>query len=335
MTDNINQSPDAIERDIKRTQAEMSATVDQLGGQMTPRNIFNALLDKADENDVDARMVIEGARRNPVALALIAAGSIWLISDRDAKIPGGKSSDDDSSSDDSSDSRFGWNSRDDHHRGYVSHMASINPERNEDDIAYRRRRDHARASYLMIEQKHDEDDKSFRDRLDEATESMREKRDQWADKAREQHHNLAERAGDWADSAREQGDNLAGRAGDMGRGARGYARSASAKSRSLFFDNPLLGGLIAATVGAVAGTAIPITDMEEEKMGGLGEQALDMAEDKASEAADMAKKEKDKVVDAARGEKDKIVDAARGEKDKLVGQAEKKMDASNPGSTFT
>ena len=85
------EDPAAIEQDIRRTQDEISQTVDRIGDQLTPRNMFNSLLDKADENNVDARMLLDGARRNPVALGLIAIGTIWLISDKDSKIPSLKS----------------------------------------------------------------------------------------------------------------------------------------------------------------------------------------------------------------------------------------------------
>jgi hypothetical protein len=63
-----NQDPAAIEQDIRRTQQDMSRTVNKISDQLTFRNIFNALLDKADENEVDARMLVDGARRNPIAL---------------------------------------------------------------------------------------------------------------------------------------------------------------------------------------------------------------------------------------------------------------------------
>ena len=97
----------------------MSRTVDKIGDQLTPRNIFNSLLDKADANNVDARMLFDGARRNPVALGLIAAGTIWLISDKDSKIPsmpkfGSKDGD-----------AKGYNTQDASHRDYVSHMSAI------------------------------------------------------------------------------------------------------------------------------------------------------------------------------------------------------------------
>ena len=71
-TDNTShRDPAEIEREIRQTQAEMSRTVDRLGDQLTPRNLLNGLLDKADENGIDARYLVDGARRNPIALALI------------------------------------------------------------------------------------------------------------------------------------------------------------------------------------------------------------------------------------------------------------------------
>ena len=57
MTDTTRtEDPAAIEQDIRRTQEDMSRTVDRIGNQLNFRNLFNALLDKADDNDVDARM---------------------------------------------------------------------------------------------------------------------------------------------------------------------------------------------------------------------------------------------------------------------------------------
>ena len=80
MTDTTTEDPAVIEREIRRTQDNMSRTVDKIGDQLSVKNIFNALLDKADENNVDARMLVDGARRNPIALGLIAAGAICLLS---------------------------------------------------------------------------------------------------------------------------------------------------------------------------------------------------------------------------------------------------------------
>jgi hypothetical protein len=249
----------AIERDIRRTQDEMSRTVDRIGDQLTPRNLLNALLDKAEDNQIDARYLLDGARRNPLALGMIAGGAIWLISDSDAKLPKMQSR-----------SRPADDHHDPFHRDYVSHMERIEWQPDEDELTYQRRRDIARANYFMVERGHDEDHQSFRQRLDEAAERFRDKRRGWADSTR--------RAG-----------------GSMREGGAG----AASRARDAYASNPLIGGLLAAAVGAIAGTAIPLTRAEEEKLSGAGE----MAREKVAE-------QKDQLVSAAREKKDELVERA-------------------------
>jgi hypothetical protein len=251
--------PAEIEREIRNTQAEMSRTVDRIGDQLTPRNVMNALLDKADENGIDARYVVDGARRNPIALAMIALGGIWLVSDSDAKASSLKPS-----------GLPGFKAHDDHHRGYVEHMSRCEPQANEDMEAYRRRRDLTRANYLMIEQRHDEDETTFRQRLDQATDALREKRDSLLDRAHE-----------------------------LGQGASGTASGLTRKTSEAYTSNPLIGGFVAALAGALAGAAVPVTRTEEEQVGKLGASALDAATDKAHELADMARDKKVELVEKA------------------------------------
>jgi len=269
MNANDTREPAEIEREIRETQMEMSRTVDTLGEQFTARSLFDALLDKADENNIDARYILDGARRNPVALGLIAAGGIWLLSENDAKLPKMSSSDDNSSG--GSTSRYpGRTSSYTHHDGYIAHMSSVEPRADEDDLAYRRRRDHARASYMMIERGHDEDEGAFRKRLDSATDRMREQREK-----------LAGQASAASSKTREMGSQAASKVG-------GAYRS-----------NPLLGGLAAALVGAVAGSALPATRTEEEQFGALGAKALDQAKNQARQVGEQAREKKDQLVDKA------------------------------------
>ena len=261
MTQTEKRDPDAIERDIRETQDEMSRTVDRLGDQMTPRRLFDSLLDKADENGIDARYLLDGARRNPLALGLISAGAIWLASDYDAK-PGAFTSD--SNDYDDYDDRYDY---DPDHRGYVEHMSRIERNPDEDDLAYARRRDEHRGTYLMIERDHDEDHKTYRQRLDDATDKMREKRDSFADSARAGRRDVARRG-----------------------------KRAARKGQQAYYDNPLVGGLAAAVVGAIAGSVVPSTRTERENLGPQGAKALHKAEDKAREAGDKVRTKKDEAV---------------------------------------
>jgi hypothetical protein len=254
--------PADIERDIRRTQDEMSRTVDRIGDQLTPRNLLNALLDKAETNNIDARTLLDGARRNPVALAMIAGGAIWLVSDSDAKLPA---------------LQRGASSRpkgggDQHHRDYVAHMERIEWRDGEDARAYQRRRDIARANFLMCERRHDEDETSFRQRLDDLTETFREKRQAWAD----------------------QGSRAFRSAGGT---AGATARSAASGAQDLFTSNPLIGGLAAAAVGAILGTVVPISEVEEQKLGDLGEKARDLASEQKNKLTETAREKKDELVE--------------------------------------
>ena len=259
MTETAEHEADAIERDIRRTQEDMSQTIDRIGDQLTPRNILNALLDKADSNNVDARMLLDGARRNPIALGLIAAGTIWLISDKDSKFP-------------SFPSRQGRSDvpADPHHRDYVDHMSSVEIRDGEDAMAYQRRRDAARANYLMLERRHDEDEGSFRQRLDDLTDRFREKR-----------HGLTQASG------------------HVGAMAVDSASQTWDRSRDFYTENPFVGGLIAAAVGAALGSAIPLTRTEKEKLGGLGQKARAAASEQKDAVTEKLREKKDELVERA------------------------------------
>jgi hypothetical protein len=263
MTETTIEDPARIEQDIRQTQDQMSRTVDRLGDQLTLKNIFNALLDKADENNVDARYLVDGARRNPVALGLIAAGTIWLVSDKDSKfpsLPGRKSQTSDGSP-------IG---EDVHHRDYVAHMSAVEMREGEDPLAYTRRRDIARSNFFMIERNHDEDDQGFRQRLDSIADKFREKRRAWSDSAAQ--------AGT---ATKEQGRRAASRVQDM------------------YDTNPLVGGMLAAVVGAALGSSLPITRQEQDKLGRIGEKARDAAGEQTQHLTSEVRKTKDALLERA------------------------------------
>lgn len=286
MNDTYNSTQDdpaAIEQDIRRTQDEMSKTVDRIGDQLTPKKIVNALLDKADESGVDTEYLIDGARRNPMALGLIAAGLIWLVSDKDSKFPsmpsrGGKSK---RSSSDYDYDELDLGGSDVHHRDYVTHMSSLEMRDGEDDLSYQRRRDVHRATFLMCERNPDEDDHSFRHRLNEMTDKFREKRSAWSDSASQT-----------GTAARQRSQQLASSARDS-------ARQASDRAQDMYSSNPLVGGILAAAVGAALGTTIPVSRKEQETLGGLGEKARDMASQQKDQLTSKAMEKKDQLLDKA------------------------------------
>jgi hypothetical protein len=263
------EDPAAIEKDIRRTQEDMSRTVDKIGDQLTIKSLVNGLLDKADENGVDAHYLIDGARRNPIALGLIAAGAIWLVSDKDSKFPSTGRRSKRGESDESD-----FDASDVHHRDYVAHMSSLEIREGEDPTAYQRRRDQHRATFLMCERGPDEDESGFRQRLDDLTEKFREKRRAWTDSA-----------------------SHAGTA--TGQKTRQIASQATSKAQEMYGSNPLVGGILAAAVGAALGSTIPVSRQEQEKLGRVGAKAREAASEQKDQLTSKAMEKKDELLERA------------------------------------
>ena len=266
MTNTTHEDPATIEREIRRTQDNMSSTVDRIGDQLSIKNVFNAVLDKADESNVDARMLLDGARRNPVALGLIAAGAIWLVSDKDSTLPsmpslGAKTPKASSNND---------NSFNASHGDYISHMSGIERNADEEDVAYQRRRDTARSNFFMLERNHDEDESSFRQRLDSASEKFRDKRRAWANTS-----------SDLQDAAKQK------------------AQVAVHKTQDLYTENPIIGGILAAAIGAAFGSALPVTRQEKDSLGSLGQKARDIVGEQTDHLESIAREKKDELLDKA------------------------------------
>lgn len=309
------EDPATIEREIRETQNEMSRTVDKLGDQLTVKNLFNALLDKADESGVDAHYLVEGARRNPIALGLIAAGAIWLVSDKDSRFPSISKSK--SRETDSDELEFG--DRDIHHRDYVSHMSLVEMREGEDPGAYQRRRDIHRANFLMCERKPDEDDHSFRQRLDDLTDKFREKR----------------RA--WSDSLSHAGSSTSQSVQQAGASAQRAARRASGRAQELYDSNPLVGGILAAAVGAAVGSTIPISRKEQETLGELGADTRDMVSEQKEQLTAKAMEKKDDLLEKADQSLKSSARSQQGKKDLGSGPGGETLEparSAEPGQPF-
>lgn len=77
MTDNRTDSPEMLERDIERTQDRMGDTVDRIEEKLTPREVTRAAL--GDDGQELVREALRMTRENPVPVAMIAVGAIWLL----------------------------------------------------------------------------------------------------------------------------------------------------------------------------------------------------------------------------------------------------------------
>lgn len=74
--------PALIQDDVERTQDAMGATVQKLEDKLNPRKIAQSML--SDDNADTARDAWEVVTRSPVPVAMIAAGTAWLLATSDA-----------------------------------------------------------------------------------------------------------------------------------------------------------------------------------------------------------------------------------------------------------
>jgi ElaB/YqjD/DUF883 family membrane-anchored ribosome-binding protein len=153
-------------------------------------------------------------------------------------------------------------------------MSAIQMNEGEDEIAFQRRRDLHRANFLMCERNPDEDDHSFRQRLNDLTDKFREKRRAWSDSASQTSSATSQRA-------------------------RQTARQASNRAQDLYDSNPLVGGILAAAIGAALGSTVPISRTEQEKLGDIGAKARDVASEQKDQLTSKVTEKKDELLEKA------------------------------------
>lgn len=71
-----------LERDVKRTQDRMGDTVERIEEKLNPREVARSVM--GDDGMDTAKEAFDVARRNPLPVALIAIGAVWLFATSDA-----------------------------------------------------------------------------------------------------------------------------------------------------------------------------------------------------------------------------------------------------------
>jgi hypothetical protein len=77
MADDPKQEANLIEQDVLRTQDDIGETVEKLEEKLTPRELTRSVI--GDDGAEVAREALEVARQNPIPVAMIAVGLIWLL----------------------------------------------------------------------------------------------------------------------------------------------------------------------------------------------------------------------------------------------------------------
>lgn len=271
MSEQEKRSSDEIRRDIRRTQHDISRTVDDIRWKLSPQRMKNEALDTMKEAPMRAKDgLMNKIRENPLGAAMVGVG-LYLM--------------------------FRENDRTQLAPGYGIEYDSDFDRFSEFDAAGRRYDE-----FYNIDQDLDVDygeHGGLRERASHAASAAKEKVGDVAENVREKTAHVGDRA-------RTMGTRARLRAESLSRTSRNRARQMNREAKDLIEENPLLLGAVGAVVGALLGMAIPESDRERELMGDtrdqLKERAVGVAEEGMHRARRVFDAAKDAATEAARDE---------------------------------
>lgn len=282
-----NASPDAIERQIDARRARIDRQLGELEERMSPKQLLNQGMDLFRDQGGDvANRLGRSFRDNPAPFIVAGVGLAWLMA---------------------STSRSSRNSYD----GYEAH---------DDHDDYRGRNDRERYGYGRRSSRNWSDSVDGELRYGDLSAASPDYRDSDAsdesmfDKAGNVIDELGDRASDLVDSASEKVDHARERGvahkrhmqqeahyrmqqmRDSGRHVGIRARRGADDVSQYLQEQPLIGGLLGLAAGAVIGSLLPPSDMEDDLMGEQSDRLTRVAAERAAEGAESAR---EKVESAA------------------------------------
>jgi ElaB/YqjD/DUF883 family membrane-anchored ribosome-binding protein len=284
---------DRLRVEIENTRAAMGQTLDEIQARLDPQH----LKEQAMESILDAtagrlermagnignrasaagRGLVDVARENPIALALIGLGAGWLFfTSRRRRFPAGEE----------------FPSRGERTPlGYESGQFGDGS----DD-----RFDHTRDRV-------DQAAHALRDKLSDARHSVRSAASGAAHRAGEALDSAGEALHRFSDVASDVGHRVSGVAHSLTGGVSDRLHSVEAgasstfkRARHQFDDSPWLGAAVALALGAAAGLALPATEREDELVGHRRDELLGRAREYGEERARSAGRMAREVMEDAR-----------------------------------
>ena len=240
-------NPDEIEQDIERTRSEMKSTLEAIEQKLAPQRLLEQAMD-AVRNIVSPESGLgRTVRDNPVPLALMGIGAVWLFigaSRKSASYGGG--------------AHYGRHaSGESMTSGYASY--GFGDGGNSGGVGsadYTSDYDAAGEGY----------ETTAAGRAGRVLDKAKSKASRYADDATRYAHDVQDRAGGWARDARTQVDQVTARAGDI------------------YNQYPIAIGIGAVLVGAIIGASFRRTKTEDDLMGQHRDDLVRQADHTAAEA---------------------------------------------------
>lgn len=269
----MSRSTDRLEGQLNETRDRLGDNLDEMGRRMTPGRMLDEAMDSIGMGPQDFADVLGNqVRRNPMATLLTAAGLAWLTlgegrdpvrarMEQSNGIGAGNGHHEDDGD------REAWASIRQHDA--LEDLRHRNARRDqESESDYYRRLDEAYGAHLSVQAEAGEPQERYRDRVRARVDEVRDR----ATRARQ---------------------DLGRRAQATGRQAVASGRGAQARAAAYHEDNPLASGLIAAAVGALAGSMMPISRQEREALQPLAADMTERGAEIAEQAADQVERARD------------------------------------------
>lgn len=287
---------DQIERDIAVERSQMSDTINDLQKKFSVDGIVGDLGDMFRNQGGDlGRAVTQTVGRNPMAVALVGVGLVWLVvgSGRSRSAETGDGRWDESG--DGIDGRPEYGSPEERSATAYSHDNGLTPELDDywygSDESPRDRRKRNRGS------KGGNRDTSFKETIKDGTGAVGDTISGAVDSLRQAASELTNRMShgleDLSDEARTRVLAARRAAHDARRASAAAVRKGVRASSNFFEDQPLVVGALAVAIGAAIGGVLPNSKIEDDRLG-------DSSDRQFADAQALYRQERDKALAAVK-----------------------------------
>lgn len=255
---------DRIEADLNESRHRLNDTLSALGSKLSPGQMLDEVLGLAQgQAGQFASKLGTQVKENPLPTLLIAAGVGMLFLTRGSN--GSAVSHDD------------WHSER-HYRSLEEARWSTPRNANESDDAYNERVHLAYAKTLDLKRMAGEAAHEFKARVSKTVDGIQR------------------RAGDVRDRMSQTAANVSQYAQDQTQRLGASASKMSHRAQDLYQDTPLAAGAIALAVGAIIGSATPLSNAERDGLQGVADKATRMGADIAERGARAVSQEADSAM---------------------------------------
>lgn len=247
----MNASTQSIEADLNQSREALSTTMEELGRKLSPGQLLDEAIGLAKgQTSVFVSNLGKQVRDNPLPVVLIGAGIAWLAMSRNQSGHHAVLSAED------------WDTE---HRYRQVEQAGWGIQRNADETedAFKQRLRQAQGAALQMKQNAGEAMHAFHERIDKTVASLQ----QAASATRDRLGSAFSGAAHFAQ--------------DQVRHAADASVKAAHKAEDFYAQNPLAAGAIAMGVGALLGSAVPLSQRERETLQGVADGATKVGADLA------------------------------------------------------